>query len=217
MCGFGEKDRRPIDPPPICELLCFNEKGERIGISCEEQIFFVCHCGLWSEDCEKERNLIANPCASSTFTRILVGSLVSSTYSLLSPDGIPSVYFIFPDLSVRMEGKYRLKFSLCNLGAVNNEDNSLILNQGEAPINSEQFSDIFTVYTAKRFPGMTESTELSKCFSKQGVKIPIRHEVRSRKAANQENLNNDKNKNITSNNNNNNNNNQIQDNNGSQQ
>ncbi|ORX84943.1 hypothetical protein BCR32DRAFT_108606 [Anaeromyces robustus] len=30
MCGFGEKDRRPIDPPPICELLCFNEKGERI-------------------------------------------------------------------------------------------------------------------------------------------------------------------------------------------
>jgi len=21
MCGFGEKDRRPIDPPPICELV----------------------------------------------------------------------------------------------------------------------------------------------------------------------------------------------------
>jgi len=199
MCGFGEKDRRPIDPPPICELLCFNEQGERMSISCEEQIFFVCHCGLWSEDCEKERNLIANPCASSTFTRILVGSLVSSTYSLVNPEGIQSVYFIFPDLSVRMEGKYRLKFSLCNLGAVA-DDNSLVLNQGEAPINSEQFSDIFTVYTAKRFPGMTESTELSKCFSKQGVKIPIRHEIRSRKTVNQENQ--EKNKDISNSNSN---------------
>jgi len=36
----------------------------------------------------------------------------------------------------------------------------LTLNQGEAPINSEQFSDIFTVYTAKRFPGMTGNYRL---------------------------------------------------------
>ena len=42
------------------------------------------------------------------------------------------------------------------------DDNSLVLNQGEAPINSEQFSDIFTVYTAKRFPGMTGKIKIYK-------------------------------------------------------
>jgi hypothetical protein len=30
MIGFGEKDRRPIDPPPILELLSLNSTGERI-------------------------------------------------------------------------------------------------------------------------------------------------------------------------------------------
>jgi hypothetical protein len=30
------------------------------------------------------------------------------------------------------------------------------------------------VYSAKRFPGVVESTDLSKCFATQGIKIPIR-------------------------------------------
>jgi hypothetical protein len=30
------------------------------------------------------------------------------------------------------------------------------------------------VYSAKRFPGVVESTALSKCFATQGIKIPIR-------------------------------------------
>lgn len=33
---------------------------------------------------------------------------------------------------------------------------------------------MFTVYSAKRFPGVVESTPLSKCFAHQGIKIPIR-------------------------------------------
>jgi len=36
------------------------------------------------------------------------------------------------------------------------------------------FSDVFTVWSAKKFPGVKESTALSKCFAAQGVKIPIR-------------------------------------------
>jgi hypothetical protein len=36
------------------------------------------------------------------------------------------------------------------------------------------FSDPFTVYSAKKFPGVVESTHLSKCFATQGIKIPIR-------------------------------------------
>lgn len=36
-------------------------------------------------------------------------------------------------------------------------------------------SDSFIVYSAKKFPGMIESTELSKAFAGQGIRIPVRH------------------------------------------
>lgn len=31
MCGFGEKDRRPIDPPPIVQLIA-REKGQETWV-----------------------------------------------------------------------------------------------------------------------------------------------------------------------------------------
>lgn len=48
------------------------------------------------------------------------------------------------------------------------------LNMGHCPVLATAFSDVFTVWSAKKFPGVKESTPLSKCFATQGVKIPIR-------------------------------------------
>jgi len=48
------------------------------------------------------------------------------------------------------------------------------LNTGSTPVLATAFSDVFTVWSAKKFPGVKESTALSKCFATQGVKIPIR-------------------------------------------
>lgn len=48
------------------------------------------------------------------------------------------------------------------------------VNTTKAPVLAQVFSDVFTVYSAKRFPGVVESTPLSKCFATQGIKIPIR-------------------------------------------
>ncbi len=45
-----------------------------------------------------------------------------------------------------------------------------------SPVLASCFSDVFTVYSAKKFPGVCESTPLSKCFATQGIKIPIRKE-----------------------------------------
>lgn len=47
-------------------------------------------------------------------------------------------------------------------------------NGNVTPILATAFSDVFTVWSAKKFPGVKESTQLSKCFAGQGVKIPIR-------------------------------------------
>ena len=48
------------------------------------------------------------------------------------------------------------------------------LNRGKAPVLAWAFSDKFQVYSAKKFPGVIESTPLSKTFAGQGIKIPIR-------------------------------------------
>lgn len=48
------------------------------------------------------------------------------------------------------------------------------LNTASAPILASCFSEEFQVFSAKKFPGVIESTELSKVFATQGIKIPIR-------------------------------------------
>jgi hypothetical protein len=50
------------------------------------------------------------------------------------------------------------------------------LNTASAPVLASCFSQAFQVHSAKKFPGVIESTNLSKCFATQGIKIPIRKE-----------------------------------------
>lgn len=55
-----------------------------------------------------------------------------------------------------------------------NNANNANSNASRIPILCSIFTDAFQVYSAKKFPGVKESTELSKKFANQGVKIPIR-------------------------------------------
>jgi len=90
------------------------------------------------------------------------------------------IWFVLQDLSVRTEGSFRLRLSFVNVGPPsvtpngNPSNQNSILNTGRAPVLAACFSDVFTVYSAKKFPGVVESTALSKCFATQGIKIPIR-------------------------------------------
>jgi Velvet factor len=48
------------------------------------------------------------------------------------------------------------------------------LNTCAAPVLASVFTKPFQVFSAKKFPGVIESTELSRTFAQQGIKIPIR-------------------------------------------
>ncbi|CAO3574546.1 unnamed protein product [Mortierella alpina] len=150
------------------------------GASPEQDPLFVLHVSLWSDDGKEVRNMIATPGQSDPpkLTRILMGSLVVSPVLLNNAEGVPGWYFSFPDLSIRTEGVYTLKFSLMRFGSCD----FLKSEDGHAStLVAEEISEPFTVFSAKKFPGMTESTELSKAFAKQGLKIPIRNDLRARK------------------------------------
>ena len=75
---------------------------------------FVLHASLWSEDGKEVRSMIATPgqIDPPKLTRILMGAVVVSPILLNNEKGVPGWYFSFPDLSIRTEGAYRLKFSL---------------------------------------------------------------------------------------------------------
>ena len=42
------------------------------------------------------------------------------------------------------------------------------------PALAAVFTNCFRVYSAKKFPGVTDSTDISKLFARQGVKISVR-------------------------------------------
>ncbi|KAG0374183.1 hypothetical protein BGX24_010718 [Mortierella sp. AD032] len=142
---------------------------------------YVLQVSLWSEDGSEVRNMIATPGQTDPprLTRILMGAVVVSPTLLLNEDNQMGWYFSFPDLSVRTEGVYTLKFSLIQFANFDFDERG---GSHASTLIAEETSEPFTVYSAKKFPGMTESTELSKAFAKQGLKIPIRNDLRARKA-----------------------------------
>ena len=120
-------------------------------------------------------------------TAILTGTPVAGISYLDRPD--PAGYFIFSDLSVRHEGRYRLSFTLYeelrdNKAAGAGEPGS---STSSAEIGSyvhgrcEVKSTSFDVYSAKRFPGLAESTQLSRLVADQGCRVRIRRDVRMRR------------------------------------
>ncbi|KAL8811303.1 MAG: hypothetical protein Q9223_001820 [Gallowayella weberi] len=117
----------------------------------------------------------STPTPAGMFTRNLIGSLGVSAFKLTDHDNAMGIWFILQDLSVRTEGQFRLKMNFVDVGPPTSPNGSTSgPNPGSAPVLASCFSKAFQVYSAKKFPGVIESTQLSKCFATQGIKIPIR-------------------------------------------
>ena len=131
---------------------------------------------------------------------VLTGMPVAGMAYLDRPS--PAGYFIFPDLSVRHEGKYRLSFNLFEelkeardadaepaFNSPDHPNNNLLRNSPMAPQSHVHFrlevkSEPFVVFSAKKFPGLAESTALSRVVAEQGCRVRIRRDVRMRRREN---------------------------------
>lgn len=147
------------------------------------------------------------------YTRNLIGSVAVSASLLEDTEKNTGLWFVLQDLSVRQEGTFRLKLSFVDVselgamlanGTASGEDaeenqgaspgseagsrerNTNKLATQSSPVLATCFSDAFQVHSAKKFPGVKESTLLSKCFAQQGVKIPIRKEGKNAKDEDEE-------------------------------
>ncbi|KAH9824226.1 velvet factor-domain-containing protein [Melampsora americana] len=187
MSGFGEKDRRPIDPPPVVKLDVVDSRGGIVAPETIDADTLFCHVSLHSADRREPRGLVYHPSSSmvdqlsspvpnvsdseleSYPVRNLLGSLTTQARLLRNEFGQLGVYFIFSDLAVRTEGSWTCRFSIVDL---NSPDDSL---DGDMPELVSTFSGPFHVSPAKTFRGMLDSTPLTKAFSNQGVKLILRN------------------------------------------
>ncbi|KAJ6539675.1 velvet factor [Mycena capillaripes] len=118
--------------------------------------------------------MLPAPAARNAYTRTLVGPLSSNGYRLLDEHRKPGIFFLFQDLSVRTEGTFRLRLRLMNVGAPPApEPGALQVHTGVSPVLAQIFTEPFTVFSAKRFPGVPETTALSIAFGNQGLKLPL--------------------------------------------
>ncbi|KAL6238136.1 hypothetical protein BDW75DRAFT_202043 [Aspergillus navahoensis] len=158
VAGGKEKERKPVDPPPIVQIRV-REEGTYLAQHYLQSPYFFMSCSLY--DAQEDAPASIPPSTA------LTGTLVSSLHRLKDVDNTDGGFFVWGDLSIKVEGDFRLKFSLFEM------------RKTDVVFLKSILSERFTVSPPKSFPGMAESTFLSRSFADQGVKLRIRKEPRT--------------------------------------
>lgn len=111
----------------------------------------------------KERKTIASN---------LTGTTASSLHRVKGFDNQDIAIFVFPDLTIKAEGTYRLHFVLMVM------EESPEADVGTWLSITDCYSTEFTVHSARAYPGMAESTPLTRSFADQGVRLRLRKDSR---------------------------------------
>lgn len=78
MCGFGDKDRRPITPPPCVRLIITHkDTGLEIDPESIEGAFFILQVDLWDKDAMREVNIVR---ASSSSPAVSISTATTTSY-----------------------------------------------------------------------------------------------------------------------------------------
>ncbi|KAK4684090.1 hypothetical protein P7C73_g6113, partial [Tremellales sp. Uapishka_1] len=182
-------DRRPVDPTPIVQLRVIDKNGDDVPLTGDSKrdesgkkqlrrpsggpngmtfmqnpYYFLFACLVGGDEEQDELHIIEDG-----KTRYLIGTPVSSLFHLKDTDNTDAAFFVFPDLGVRKEGRYKLKLTLFEIV------------EKEVYYCTTMYTSTFNVYSAKKFPGMQKATELSMAFADQGLKIRIRNAPRRSK------------------------------------
>ena len=193
-CGFGERDRRVIDPPPIVQL-SLKDYDPTSSTDIEELRFpfNIVHCALLSAGPQDPQSLtsapstpsassadvtaVPDPAQSNRISRRLMGTLVASPFVGTDPEMPTSsvenaslaTFFIFQDLSCRQNGRYKLRFTLMKVPLGPN-----LVEGGQGRVVGSVESDEFDVFSAKDFPGMRPSTLLTRDLKRQGAGVSVK-------------------------------------------
>ncbi|GAB7356867.1 hypothetical protein MBLNU459_g7736t1 [Dothideomycetes sp. NU459] len=167
-CGFGERDRRVVDPPPILELALKDRETGQWDVDATPYVYTTLHCTLINAVSRQDESQIEPHRPDLPATQRLMGTSVASPFSGRDEFGRRGTFFVFPDLSCRSPGLYRFRFRLLIVDPLNLSIGST------SKIQSFIDSEPFEVFTAKEFPGMRASSPLLKALRRQGLNVAVK-------------------------------------------
>lgn len=175
---LASADRRPVDPPPIVELHIFEGENAEKEITFQSNANYFLFASL--EPCRQIAQ--GRVATESNQSLALTGTPVAGMVYLDRPTS--AGYFVFPDLSVRNEGVFRIAFGLFE--DLKDDQDSEPSTDSDAESEHvthrcEVQSAPFVVWSAKKFPGLGTSTHLSRVVAEQGCRVRIQRDVRLRK------------------------------------
>lgn len=172
-CGYGERDRRVIDPPPILQLK-ITDKETSVPEQ-DEGAMLAVHCTLLSTDGDDDQAAAVDTSfIDAPPARCLMGTLVASPYQAKDENGIAGTFFVFSDLSCRKPGTYKLEFKMLRVDPLQMRPGSKV------GVVATIESQTFTVYQAKDFPGMRASTALLTALREQGLAVGLKKGTEAR-------------------------------------
>lgn len=78
MCGFGDKDRRPITPPPCIRLVITDiNTGKEVDHKDIDGSFFVLQVDLWDQEATREVNIVR---ASASSPAVSISTATTTSY-----------------------------------------------------------------------------------------------------------------------------------------
>lgn len=154
--------RRPVDPAPILQL--YNPLDSRdTGYQTSKE--FVMHCQLY----HKTRNEAIGP--DEQGHQPIFGSHVSSLIQADDVDNSHAAFFPFSEITLRVEGTFRLIFRLMEL--INNRFVFI----------TSIITSPFTAVDQKCWKGMFQSTHLDIKLASQGIKVKQKNETDHKRGA----------------------------------
>ncbi|KAG9248972.1 velvet factor, partial [Calycina marina] len=154
-----EKDRKPMDPPPIVQL--------KLSEAIDHQSHFLNSSHYFMTVALIEGLGGIQP--PIILGSALSGTHVSSLHRLKDTNNQDGAFFIFGDLSIKVEGTWALQFNLYEMDQERNSCTYITACR----------SSPFKVQTQKGWIGMQESTQLTRTFAEQGVRLRLRKEPRT--------------------------------------
>lgn len=152
-----DKDRKPVDPPPILQL-DVDPSQDPLQVYITSPYLFVQTFLIGATDSEPEPDLNS-----------LTGNTCTSGHVVKDDRGVHNMMFCLNDISVKKEGSYRLKFCLFKLNTTTGDVENL----------TSICSQPFTTYSGRHFPGMSESTSMTRLLVDAGVRLRLRKESKA--------------------------------------
>jgi len=112
-CGASSLSRLPLAPPLIVQLSIRDASGNAI-LEEGESSFLIAHLSLIPVP-EGEAHSSSTRTKLLDHTSQLYGSLVSSPQTFRDLHGRQGTYFLFPDVSIRIRGRFQLRVTLIEL------------------------------------------------------------------------------------------------------